>query len=233
MFYLVTKYMIILLRLCLGLQGAFRQVVLLFDPEWLLEKVQYTKMDDVINLNDTWDYQGNYFTTLDTTGLDVIIDPTNASCSRDLKVIRMQESKDLDHPPCLVYNFLGAKKGSLALFFYPTSNETSVQVSLMDFFTLPADVEVESMATFALTITSDPAAKKDGHTIYITATEYHYVEFDWDMHAGVCNVSADDNVKETLLMRPESEDFTQQPSYLRFRLLSGMLYLRSIEAEVA
>ena len=103
----------------------------------------------------------------------------------------------------------------------------------MDFFTLPADVEVESMATFALTITSDPAAKKDSHTIYITATGYHYVEFDWDMHAGVCNVSADDNVKESLLMRPESEDFTQQPSYLRFRLLSGMLYLRSIEAEVA
>lgn len=197
-----------------------------------METDQYTTMDKVTHLNNTWDYEGNYFTTLGTTGLDIIIDPTNASCSRDLKVIRMLETQDAELLPSIVYNFPGSKNGSLNFFFYPALQNTSVRVSLMDFFTLPGNVKVEDMATFSVTITSSTSAESDESTIHVTPKEYHFVELDWDTRIGVCKVSVENVVVTTLPLRPESELFTKQPSYLRFRLVSGMLYLRTIGAQL-
>ena len=211
-----------------AVQGAFRQVVLLFDPSWLLETNQHTTMDNVTHLNDTWDYEGNYFTTLGTSGLDIIIDPTN-----DLKVIRMQETQDAaTHPPCIVYNFPGGKKGRIGLFFYPTSQNMSVRLSLMDFFTLPSNVKAEDMATFAVTFTSNKIYISGETTVQLTPKEYHCVELDWDTKIGVCNISVEDEIMATVSVRSESKMFLMQPSYLRFRLLSGMLYLRSIETQL-
>jgi hypothetical protein len=213
-------------------QGAFRQVVLLFDPQWLLETHQYTTLDKVTQLNNTWDFEGNYFTTLDTSGLDIIIDPTNTSCSRDLKVIRMQEMQNIMHPPCIVYNFPGGKKGSVDLFFYPTSQSMTVRLSLMNFFTVPSNVNAEDMATFTVIFTSNTTYNSGETIVLLTPKEYQYVGLDWDTGIGICNVSVANEVVATVYLGSESKMFMMQPSYLRFRLLSGMLYLRSIETQL-
>jgi hypothetical protein len=205
---------------------------LLFDPQWLLETHQYTTLDKVTQLNNTWDFEGNYFTTLDTSGLDIIIDPTNTSCSRDLKVIRMQEMQNIMHPPCIVYNFPGGKKGSVDLFFYPTSQSMTVRLSLMNFFTVPSNVNAEDMATFTVIFTSNTTYNSGETIVLLTPKEYQYVGLDWDTGIGICNVSVANEVVATVYLGSESKMFMMQPSYLRFRLLSGMLYLRSIETQL-
>eukprot|EP00118_Oscarella_pearsei_P025998 m.309190 g.309190 ORF g.309190 m.309190 type:complete len:624 (+) comp45750_c0_seq1:28-1899(+) len=214
-------------------QGAYRQTVFVFNPDWLLETEQYTMLNDVKVFNDTSNYFGNYFTAV---GVSFIIDPTNTSCSRDLRVIRFDARAGKNS--VAEYNFPGFKRGRLIFTVYPVSENFSAAVKLMDFFAPPSNPVSDKLATFAFDIStvcngSERDSQSSSSCVVVGAKTWHMIELDWDVNSEVCRVIVDVDPDSQVKLPLISRTFAMQPSYLRVKASSGLMYLRAVDAKAA
>ena len=211
------------------LKGPFRQTVFVFDPRWLTETEQRTSIDDVAVVNDTTNYDGNYFTSYGVEGVKRILDPTNTSCSRNLSVIRFDARGLADSLvyPTVVYNFPGLKRGQLILTFYPASKDFVASIKIADFFSPPTVYFEDELASFAFE-TFSGCDEADDQGPCLSAQEWHIVQLDWDTDVGICNVTFDGISEHHLELPMFSRTFVMQPSYLRLRVSAGFMYLREI-----
>ena len=180
--------------LCTG-QGEGRRAILIFSPEWLLATHHE---DDFSNGFDGWcafsefgEPEAPVFRDR-AVGPELVDHPLKAGAKA--LHIRLHKDKPGDGA---VWNFPVAMEGSLKLRVMLNDGFGSATIALCDQLYNPSDTNGERNAIFGLPI--DAQGKLLNHGPLVTS-EWHDLEFRWDLNKRECDVYIDDMKALTLPM---------------------------------
>ncbi len=170
---------------CTG-QGEGRVLLMLLDPEWLLETHQ--RCDFSEGAEEDWQ-------TFGTRGADIVAHPDNPQS----RVLSMRKP-DADWPAAAVWNFPAGLEGSLQMRVMLNEGFAGVRIGLTDHFSTPFDREAQIFNLYNIEIGPDgklPNGRK------LTLGQWHDLQLDWSTRRGVCRVTLDDQRAGTVLLRPK------------------------------
>jgi hypothetical protein len=176
-------------------QGAGRTLMMLLDPEWLLETHQQA---DFASAQDEWSIFG-------TRGVEFLDHPQEPGA----KVLSIRKT-DPDWPACAVWNFPNGLEGRLRLRLMVNRRCKGALIALTDHFSTPFDIEDHVYSLFNLEVASDGALP--GGT-RMSLGRWHDLELQWSVPGRKCAVLVDGKRAGTLPLRRE----TTGVCYLRLR----------------
>jgi hypothetical protein len=159
--------------ICRTGQGAGRDLLMLLDPEWLLETSQKA---DFVNAQDEWHIFG-------TQGVEFTAHPERP----DAKVLCICKTK-ADWPAGAVWNFPNGPRGSLKLRLMISRDFKGGLVALTDHFSTPFDQEAKFYNLFNLLVSADGQLSGRGK---VTPGKWHDLQFEWSCVKRECRVTLD------------------------------------------
>ena len=194
--------------LCTG-QGEGRRAILIFSPEWLLATHHE---DNFSNGLDGWcafsefgEPEAPVFRDR-AVGPELVDHPLKAGAKA--LHIRLHKDKPGDGA---VWNFPAAMEGSLKLRVMLNDGFGSATIALCDQLYNPSDTNGEKNATFGLPIDAQGKLLNHGPLV---ASEWHDLEFRWDINKRECDVYIDDMKALSLpMLNPAKHGI----SYVRIR----------------
>ncbi len=198
-------------------QGEGRALMMILDPDWLLET---SRRDDFSDGLTQWTHFG-------TKGLNVVDHPDDPEGS----VLSIQKT-DLEWPAAAVWNFPAGLSGRLTMRFQIDSDCKGLQIGLTDHYSVPFDEEdiYNNLYQIGIVPRGDNA-----NTLAVGTDRWHEITFEWDHSERVCRVFLNGEEKSTLPLLHETVDGV---CYLRLKSLSegsedGGTLLDSVEMEIS
>jgi hypothetical protein len=220
---------------CTG-QGAGRVLLMLLDPDWLLETSQKADFSDGA---EEW-------ATFGTQGVEFVAHPEKPGA----KVLSLRKT-DPDWPAAAVWNFPSGRQGRLHLRLKLNPGFAGALVGLTDHFSVPFDLEdrfnnlfnldlgVRSGPVRASAVRSEPVRTSASRRNYeqgarLTPGRWHDLLLEWDCAGRECRVLVDGRSTGVLPLLRE----TAGVCYLRLRSTAeqtdnaGFL-VESVEADIS
>jgi hypothetical protein len=189
---------------CTG-QGAGRVLLMLLDPEWLLETAQSA---DFANAADEWSIFG-------TKGVEILSHPDKSGA----KVLKIQKTTP-DWPTAAVWNFPSLPTGTLRMKFQIQPGSKGLALGITDHFSTPFDLEDKFFNLVNLELTSEK----------LPPNQWHTLQLEWTLEKRECKAILNNQPATILPLRRE----TTGPCYLRLRSLAreteaGQIIIESAE----
>jgi hypothetical protein len=175
---------------CTG-QGAGRVLLMLLDPDYLLETAQSA---DFINAPDEWSIFG-------TQGVEFLPHPEKPND----KVLKLQKTNP-DYSAAAVWNFPALPAGTLQMKFKITPGSEGLSLGITDHFSPPFDLEDKFYNLLNLDFTPEKTSPN----------QWHILRLDWNTEKREAKFALNNQPFITLPLRRE----TTGPNYLRLRSLS-------------
>jgi hypothetical protein len=181
-------------------QGAGRVLLMLLNPQWLLETSQKA---DFSTGQDTWSVFG-------TRGVEFAAHPATGQA----KVLRVRKNHS-DWPACAVWNFPAGLRGCLRIRLMLKPGFGGALVGITDHFSTPFDMEDRFYSLFNLEIAPDGRILNRTAEAPTTLSfgRWHDLALRWDCEKRHCRVMLDGRNVGTLPLLRE----TLGPCYLRLR----------------
>lgn len=176
-------------------QGEARELLMLLDPDWLLETSQKA---DVASAQDEWSIFG-------TRGVEFVAHPDKPRA----KVLRICKT-DADWPASAVWNFPAGREGRLRLRIMARPGFAGALIGITDHFSVPFDLEDRFHNLFNLEI--GPDGRMLGRPA-LAPPRWHELLLEWSCAKRRCRVEVDGKLIGTLPLLRE----TTGPCYLRLR----------------
>jgi hypothetical protein len=210
---------------CTG-QGAGRVLLMLLDPDWLLETSQKADFSDGA---EEW-------ATLGTQGVEFVAHPEKPGA----KVLSLRKTQP-DWPAAAVWNFPSGRQGRLRLRLKLNPGFAGALVGLTDHFSVPFDLEdrVNNLFNLDLGVRSGPVRASASRRNYepearLTPGRWHDLLLEWDCDQQECRVLVGGRKVSVLPLLRE----TAGVCYLRLRSTAeqtdnaGFL-VESVEADIS
>jgi len=179
-------------------QGEGRALIVLLDPDWLLET---SRRDDFSQGLEKWTHFG-------TKGVE-IQDHPDRSREKVLSIRRI----DSEWPAAAVWNFPAGKKGKLKMEFLVDGESPGLQLGLTDHYSVPFDIEDTFSNLFQVGV---HPVTVDAPSLSVEPGKWHTLEFNWDCEERICRITM--NGKEAMRL-PLRHDTADGICYLRLRSL--------------
>jgi hypothetical protein len=154
-------------------QGAGRQSVVLFDPDWLTET---EAKDDFADGLSQWTFYG-------AAGARLVDDPDRAG----RKLLSLHKL-DAEHPAGALWNFPAGASGKLSIRLRLNRGSQGCQVFLTNHFSVIDDKDAPTHAAYQFTL---KLAGEEQGTVSLEAEQWHEISVDWPADGGAAQLHVD------------------------------------------